>query len=257
MQNPAASLESHHHTLVQGQMRVVERMASHLARRLPACVERKDLIQDGIVGLIEALLRWTQQTTGAHFENYMALRAHGAMLDGLRALDHGSRKVRKEMRRVELAIQHLGHSYGRAPLESEVAASLGLSTEEYQRILQEAHGYLLISLEDLGGDSAETYFDQCVAENADPLVVLERAALRQALASAVLRLPDQKQTLLALYYERDLKMHEIGSVLRLSEARISQLHTQTIAQLRSNLHEHHLGTLLRPRSKSRKASVAA
>lgn len=240
--------------LVESQAHLVKSIANSLARRLPASVERADLIQDGTLGVMEALLRWTKETTGAHFENYVALRAHGAMLDGLRALDPGSRQVRKEMRRVEQAIQSLGHAHGRFPREREIAEALGISLQAYQRLLQDAQGYLLISLHDLAGEEEEAYLEHCINENADPLVVLERSGLRMALANAVKLLTKQKQTLLKLYYEDDLKMREIAEKLGLSEARISQLHTQTIAELRAAMPDGDINTLLKPRRKARDAN---
>lgn len=93
---------------------------------------------------------------------------------------------------------------------------------------------MLISLEDLGGgEDAPAYLQQCAQRNVDPFVVLEREALRKALAGAINAMPEQRKTLLRLYYEEDMKMHQIGSVLQLSESRVSQLHTLTIAQLRA------------------------
>ena len=251
------SLDVAQHPLIEAQILLVKKIAYGMARRLPASVDPADLVQDGLLGLSEAMLRWTQETNGVHFENYMAMRAHGAMLDGLRALDPGSRKVRREMRQIEIAIQHLEHRHGRVPKEHEVAESLGMSIQAYQRILQEAHGYLLISLEDLSDDSAESYLERCIAENADPLAVLERSSLRHTLAQAINRLPEQKKKLLKLYYEKGLKMHEVGAALKVSEARISQLHTQTIAQLRVVIQEGTLTTLLKPRKKRREAALAA
>lgn len=239
--------------LIQTQTPLVEKIARHLARRLPASVECSDLIQDGMVGLIEAILRWTRDTTGAHFERYVAQRARGAMLDGLRAVDPGTRQRRQEMRRVELVIQQLGHVKGRSPQEGEVAAALGMAVADYQRILQDVQGYVLISLEDLAGeDNAEHYLEHCADSNLDPLVVLERAALRKKLAECIQMLPEQKKTLLQLYYEEDKKMHEIGLLLQISEARVSQLHTHTIAQLRAALFvDDPAASLLKPRSKPR------
>jgi RNA polymerase sigma factor for flagellar operon FliA len=227
--------ESEHHRLIRKQTPLVEKIARHMARKLPASVDCDDLVQDGLLGLIDAILRGTKEMTDVRFESYVAQRAQGAMIDGLRANDPGTRQIRKDMRRVELAIQRLGHQYGRAPQEGEVAADLGLPIAEYQRILQDAHGYLLISLEDLGGDGedAPAYLRQCAQRNVDPFVVLERAALRNALAGAISAMPEQRKTLLRLYYEEDMKMHQIGSVLQLSESRVSQLHTLTIAQLRA------------------------
>jgi RNA polymerase sigma factor FliA len=222
--------------LVAEKTPVVERIARNLSRRLPRSVERDDLVQDGLMGLIDAILRWTRETAGSHFDNYVAQRAHGAMLDGLRANDPGSRALRKTMRDAELAIQRLGHQKGSPPLESEVAGALGLDIAAYQRMLQEVQGYALISLEDLGGgDNAHSYLDHCAASNMDPLGVLDRAAVRQALLEALESLPEQKQSVLQLYYEGELKMREIGEVLKISEARVSQLHSHAIAQLRAVL----------------------
>lgn len=226
--------ESEHHRLIKKQTPLVEKIARHMARKLPASVDCDDLVQDGLLGLIDAILRGTKEMTDVHFESYVAQRAQGAMIDGLRANDPGTRQIRKDMRRVELAIQRLGHHYGRPPHEGEVAADLGLPLAEYQRILQDAHGYLLISLEDLGGgEDAPAYLQQCAQRNVDPFVVLEREALRKALAGAINAMPEQRKTLLRLYYEEDMKMHQIGSVLQLSESRVSQLHTLTIAKLRA------------------------
>ena len=214
-------------------------------------MDRADLVQDGMVGLMEALLRWTRVSTGAHFQNYMAQRAEGAMLDGLRALDPGSRQVRKQMRQVEQAIQQLEHQLGRAPKPREIALALKMPLHKYQQLLQEANGYMLISLHDLDNDDAQAYLHHCISENTDPLVVLERSALKTALAHAVAQLPKQMQKILQMYYLQDLKMHEIAHQLHLSEARISQLHTQAIALLRASMPEGNITLLLQPRRKAR------
>lgn len=254
---PKSSLDAHDQKLVEAQLQMVKTIASSLARRLPASVDKADLVQDGVLGLMEALLRWTKETTGSHYENYVALRTHGAMLDGLRSLDHGSRQVRREMRRVEQAIQTLSHKLGRMPREREIAQLLDMPLLQYQRLLQEAEGYLLISLHDLAGEESELYLEHCATQNADPLAVLERASLREALAKAIKELPPQKRTLLRLYYSRDLKMREIGEHMGLSEARISQLHAQTIAQLRVTMPDGDIATLLKPRRQPRQHSRAS
>lgn len=239
--------------LVAEKTPVVEKIARNLSRRLPRSVERDDLMQDGLMGLIDAILRWTRETAGSHFDNYVAQRAHGAMLDGLRANDPGSRALRRTMREAELAIQRLGHQKGAAPLESEVARALGLDLAAYQRMLQEVQGYALISLEDLGGgDNAHDYLDQCAAFNMDPLGVLDRAAVRQTLLKAIAALPEQKRSVLQLYYEDELKMREIGDMLKISEARVSQLHSHAIAQLRAALlGGEERAEVLKPRSRPR------
>lgn len=231
---------------------LVEKIARHLVKKLPANVECDDLIQDGLMGLIDAILRSSKEVSSAQFENYVAQRARGAMLDGLRANDPGSRKTRQNMRQVELTIQQLGHQYGRLPNEKEVATALGLPLADYQQLLQEAHGYVLISLEDLGGDDADHYLAQCSSNHTDPLCVLERTALRQALATGIRALPKQKQSVLHFYYEEEQKMQAIGRHFQLSESRVSQLHAQAIAQLRAVIMEGETSpALLKPRSQPR------
>lgn len=244
---PLPQLTDHTRKLVEDHQPVVRSVANHVGRRLPPNVDKADLVQDGMVGLIEALLRWTKESTGTHFENYIALRAQGAMIDGLRAADPVSRQVRKDMRQVEQALQQLAHRLGRPPTEGELAAELSMSLADYQRLLQDAQGYVLISLQDLIGDSVDQYLQRCVEDNADPLALLERSSLRQALAESIALLPRKSQILLTLYYEHEMRMHEIAKHLGLSEARISQMHTQTIAQLRASLAERDITRLLTPR----------
>lgn len=213
---------------------MVEAMARNLVRRLPASVDCDDLIQDGHVALINSILTTSKKVTAEHFKNYVSMRVHGAMLDGLREMDHGSRQLRKEMRAVELAIQRVGHVLGRAPLEQEVAAELGMPLKKYQRMLQEASDYALISLDDIMESDSQPLLPSAALDS-DPLGVLERAALRDSLCRALGGLSKQSAEVLRLYYVEELKMHEIGKRLKVTEARISQVHAQAIAELRSSL----------------------
>lgn len=245
------ALDAQDQQLISAQMARVNSIARGLARKLPASVDRNDLVQDGLLGLIEALLRWSRSHNGAHFQNYMAQRAEGAMLDGLRALDHGSRQVRRQMRQVEKAIQQLEHQLGRTPKPREIAAALEIPLPAYQQLLQDADGYLLISLHDLDNEDALAYLQRCADEQSDPLVVLERAALKNALAQAVDQLPRQMQKVLHLYYQQDMKMREIAQQLHLTQARISQLHAQAIALLRASMPEGDISQLLQPRRQAR------
>jgi RNA polymerase sigma factor for flagellar operon FliA len=232
---------------------LVEKIAYKLASALPANIECDDLIQDGLMGLIDAIIRTSRATSGAQFESYIALRARGAMLDGLRANDPANRQIRRTMRQVEITIQRLGHEQGRAPYEGEVAAAMGMTIGDYQRVLQDAQGYLLISLEDLDiGDGVNGQLDPSAMSNSDPFVVLERRAFRQALATSIIALPKQSQTMLRLYYEDDLKMRDIGHRLGLSESRVSQIHAHAIAQLRATvLGGEYSESPLKPRRKPR------
>jgi RNA polymerase sigma factor for flagellar operon FliA len=239
--------------VVQEQGARVRALAARIARKLPLSVEREDLEQDGYLGLMEAMVRWTRETNGAHFENFIALRAQGAMLDGLRAIDPATRKVRSDMRRVELAIQRLGHRLGRAPGEGEVAAELGMPLKDYQRLLQEAQGYQLLSLEDLELDTdVQEYLYECARQHSDPLVVLERSVFRQTLALSLAELTDQEQEVLRLYYGEGYRMHEVGKAMGISESRVSQLHTKAIAELRAAMRSpDEQFTMLKPRRNQR------
>ncbi len=231
---------------------LVEKLARSLGRRLPASVEPDDLIQDGHVALINAILSTSKKVTADHFKNYVALRVQGAMLDGLRSLDHGSRQLRKDMRAVELAIQKLGHQLGRAPLEQEVAAELAMPLRKYQQMLQDAADYSLISLEDLGQSGEWELPNHSI--DANPLGMLERASLRDSLAKAIASLSRQSSTVLIHYYVDDLKMHQIGKKLHITEARVSQIHAQAIAELRALLLD---GSGAIPALKPRRSARAA
>lgn len=239
--------------LVQGQSGRVRAMARELSRKLPPSVDRQDLEQDAYVGLMQAMVRWLRATNGAHFENYVNQRARGAMLDGLRAMDPASRNLRADMRRVELAIQKLGHALGRKPREGEIAQALDMALEDYQHLLQQARDYQLLSLHDLEHEAdAPDYLAECARRNTDPLVVLERSAFREGLAQALQTLEEPLPTVLRLYYGEGLRMHEIGAELGVGESRVSQLHAQAIAQLRAALLSPEARfSMLKPRKTSR------
>jgi RNA polymerase sigma factor for flagellar operon FliA len=188
-----------------------------------------------VIGLLDAIGRY-EEGMGAQFETYAVQRIRGAMLDGLRENDWMPRGVRREMRRVEAAIQSLEHEHGRPPSEGELATALGMALAEYQKLLQEARGHQLIYLEDLGDADGEDYLDRHLGgHEPDPLELLSDKALRQSLAGAIAALPEREQLLMALYYEEDLNLREIGEVLDVSESRVCQLHTQAIARLRAAL----------------------
>lgn len=232
---------------------LVKRIARRLMRTLPASVEADDLVQDGMIGLMGAVLRSTRETTGQEFDNYVSQCVRGAMLDGLRANDMASRRVRREMRQVEVVMQQLGHKLGRQPTEGEVSAALDMSISDYQKLLQEVYGYTLVSLDDLvdHGDSEE-YLTYCATNDLSQVGALERSGFQGVLIEALRALPKQEKLILTHYYEAGRNMREIGAKLGLTEGRISQIHAQAIARLRAAV----LGgevrtTLLAPRRKKR------
>lgn len=212
---------------------LVKRIAFHLMAKLPASVDVDDLIQNGMIGLLDAMGRY-EEGLGAQFETYAVQRIRGAMLDGLRENDWLPRGVRREMRRVETAIQKLEHHYGRQPSEQELAAALDISLADYQQLLVEARGHQLIYIEDMTDGSGDSYLERHVAATGlDPLVLLEEASTREALVAAIEQLPEREKLLMALYYEQDLNLREIGAVLGVTESRVCQLHSQAVARLRA------------------------
>jgi RNA polymerase sigma factor for flagellar operon FliA len=211
---------------------LVKRIAYHLMAKLPASVQVEDLVQNGMLGLLDAIGRF-EEGMGAQFETYAVQRIRGAMLDGLRENDWLPRGVRREMRRVEAAIQQLEHQNGRAPTESELAGALGMALADYQTLLLEARGHQLVYLEDLGGED-EQYLDRNLASSTpDPLAALEDAGMRKALVNAIDALPEREKMVMALYYDEELNLREIGEVLGVTESRVCQLHSQAIARLRA------------------------
>jgi len=214
---------------------LVKRIAFHLMAKLPASVEVDDLVQNGMIGLLDAIGRY-EEGLGAQFETYAVQRIRGAMLDGLRENDWLPRSARRDMRRVEAAIHKLEHDNGCPPSEGQLAKALDLSLADYQKLLLEARGHQLVYLEDLtdgqGGDFLERHG---AAAGLDPLALLEEADTRQALVRAIETLPDREKMMMALYYEQDLNLREIGEVLGVTESRVCQLHTQAVARLRAAL----------------------
>lgn len=216
---------------------LVKRIAYHLMAKLPPSVQVDDLIQNGMIGLLDAIGRY-EDGLGAQFETYAIQRVRGSMLDGLRNNDWLPRGLRREMRRVEAAISALQQQHGRPPIESELAGSLGMSLEEYQRLLQDARGHQLVYLEDLGdddGDSDEYLERHLVSGQPNPLEALLDEDMRDNLVRAIEALPEREKLMMALYYDEELNLREIGEVLGVTESRVCQLHTQAIARLRTHV----------------------
>jgi RNA polymerase sigma factor for flagellar operon FliA len=216
---------------------LVKRIALHMMARLPASVEASDVIQAGMVGLIDAVSRY-EETQGAQFETYAVQRVRGAILDELRRNDWLPRSVRKNARRIESAIRSLEHRTGRPPLESEIAAHLELTLADYQRMLQEARGHQILYAEDFRDADGDVLFERGVADGREGVLdALLDEELRGRVAKAVESLPEREKLVMSLYYEKELNLREIGEVLGVTESRVCQLHTQAVARLRSRLGE--------------------
>lgn len=221
--------------LVQRFVPLVKRIAYHLMARLPASVQFEDIVQNGMIGLLDAMERY-EEGFGAQFETYASQRIRGAMLDGLRENDWLPRQLRREMRRIEAMINQLEHSLGRIPSERELADALGMSLADYQKTLGDARGHQLLYFEDFSGEGEEDFLERHFTDNdSDPLNILEEKNLQQSLVDAINRLPEREKLMMALYYEQDLNLREIGEVMGVTESRVCQLHTQAVARLRSQI----------------------
>ena len=217
---------------------LVRRLAHQMIAKLPANVEIDDLIQVGMIGLSDALGRF-DAAQGVQFETFASQRIRGAMLDELRGADWMSRGTRKQQRDIESAVHRLEQKLGRAPVESEIAKEMGFTLLEYQEMLGKVRGTQLIYLEDMSGDDGDSdYLDRHVTdEGNDPLSLLQDHRMRHALVDAIKNLPEREQFVMSMYYEQDMNLKEIAAVLGVTESRVCQLHSQSIARLRVKLRE--------------------
>lgn len=217
--------------LVMSNVSLVKRIAHHLAARLPASVDVDDLIQAGMVGLLEAAGNFDPDR-GASFETYAGIRIRGAMLDDIRKNDWTPRSVHHKYRRVSETIHAIEAELGRAAEADEIAAKLEITIDEYHRILNDSASARLFSLE-------ETYDEPSLqrpppaSQTAGPDESLFREQFHEQLAGAIEKLPERERLVLSLYYEQELNLKEIGQVLDISESRVCQIHGQAVLRLRS------------------------
>lgn len=236
-------------SLVEQYAPLVRRQALQLVSRLPASVELDDLIQAGMMGLLDAVRRY-QVLVQAQFETYAITRIRGAMLDELRSQDWLPRSVRSKSRQIDNAIQALRQRLLREPLESEIAAELDLPLEQYHVLLEEAVGVQVVHYEDLGSPADSdrhdvlAYLDQEASHSSpllNPLDQLLSHGLRTALIGAIDALPEREKLLLSLQFEKDLNQKEIALVLGVTEGRVSQLRSQAVARIRAGLEKESWG----------------
>jgi RNA polymerase sigma factor for flagellar operon FliA len=219
---------------------LVRRLAHHMMAKLPASIQVDDLIQVGLIGLSEALTRF-EASQGVQFETFATQRIRGAMIDELRENDWMSRGSRKSQKEIEVALHRLEHRLGRSPTESEIAAELGMNLAEYQALLNKVRGTQLVYLEDMAGsgDGEDSFLDRHVIDtDSDPMQLLRDQRLRQSLVEAIKLLPEREQYIMSMYYEKDMNLKEIAAVLGITESRVCQLHSQSIARLRSKMRAH-------------------
>jgi RNA polymerase sigma factor for flagellar operon FliA len=214
----------------------VKRIAYHLVGRLPPQVEVEDLMQAGMMGLLEAAQNFATGR-GASFETYAGIRIRGAMLDALRKLDWAPRSVHRKARAAAQALREVEALRGSEANEADVAAHMGVSLSEYQRIVQDTLGCQLLRLNDADGD--DSALDRLPDGAPDPEASALDDSLRQAIIEAIQVLPERERLVLSLYYEQELNLKEIGAVLKVTESRVCQLHGQALLRLKAQLTEWH------------------
>lgn len=219
--------------LLEQHSSLVKRIAYHLLARLPASVIVDDLIQSGMIGLLEAANNF-DNTKGASFETFAGIRIRGAMLDEIRRGDWTPRSVHKNSRMISEAIKTLEAELGRDVSDIEVAEKLDISLNEYHHILNEVNGGKIIGIEDLGvsEDAVSSFEDK---NNTDPYHNIEHVVFKKSLVECITTLPEREALVLSLYYDEELNLREIGQVLDVSESRVSQIHSQALHRLKARM----------------------
>ena len=229
------SIEQQQTDLVTEHATLVKRIAYHLMNRLPPSVQVDDLIQAGMIGLLEASGKY-DASQGASFETYAGTRIRGAMLDEIRRSDWAPRSLHRKVRQVSQVIREIEMEQSRDARDSEVAERMEISLDEYHQILRDAAGHRVISVEDLvsGTDSVS---EGMSARMCGPEDAMETGEFGEALSAAIGTLPEREQLVMSMYYDEEMNMREIGGVLGVSESRVCQIHGQALVRLRSRLVE--------------------
>ncbi|MFM4705157.1 RNA polymerase sigma factor FliA [Aeromonas bivalvium] len=224
------------YVLVERHAPLVKRIAQHLLARLPSSVLLDDLIQAGMIGLLEASRNF-DGSKGASFETYAGIRIRGAMLDEIRRGDWVPRSVHRNSRTIADAIENVEQAHGRDARDTEVAAYMGVGLGEYHAMLQDVSCGKIIGIEDLG--VSEDVIGGPEAGNNLGFDELAAERFQAALAENIGRLPEREALVLSLYYDEELNLREIGEVLNVSESRVSQIHSQAMHRLRARLRDWH------------------
>lgn len=231
--------EEERNRLLMENLPQVHYIAKRIHDRLPPHLPFEDLVNAGIVGLLEAIRNF-DASRGTQVRTFAELRIRGAILDSLREMDWSPRALRRKSRQLEESHTKLRHALERSPSEQELAHDMHISVEELRVLLCDLRGLNLGSIqameqEDGKGDQVFKYTPNSPDE--DPYYLCLQSELKRYLAMSVDELPDREKKLLALYYKEDLTMKEVGSVLGIGEGRVSQLHTAAMARLRARMRE--------------------
>ena len=219
--------------LVEKHASLVKRIACHLINRLPASVQLEDLIQAGMIGLLEASRNY-DHTQGASFETYAGIRIRGSMLDEIRKNDWAPRSVHRKARMVAEAVREIENSEGRDARDTEIADTLDISLDEYYKILQDNSYHKVLSVEDMGVGE-ESLLENLSDNSPGILDGLQKEDMQMIISEAVASLPERERLVMALYYDEELNLREIGAVMGVSESRVSQIHSQAVIRLQARL----------------------
>lgn len=223
----------HADKLIRQHATLVKRIAHHLMARLPSNVQVDDLIQAGMMGLLEAAKKY-EASKGASFETYAGIRIRGSMMDEVRKGDWVPRSVHRNSRRISEAIKVVEDREGRDAQDEEIAVELGMTLDEYFACLKDSNGGKLFSFEEMS-EQGDVLSDNIVGETSSPARSFQEASFKAHLANEIDTLPERERLVLSLYYEEELNLKEIGLVLEVSESRVSQIHSQAAIRLRSRM----------------------
>ncbi len=224
---------TNHSQVVEKHASLVKRIACHLINRLPASVQLEDLIQAGMIGLLEASKNY-DPLQGASFETYAGIRIRGSMLDEIRKNDWAPRSVHRKARMVAEAVREIENEHGRDARDTEIAATLDMPIEDYYKILQDNSYHKVLSVEDMGLGE-ESLLDNLSDNAPGVLDGLQKEDMQRIIAEAVASLPERERLVMALYYDEELNLREIGAVMGVSESRVSQIHSQAVIRLQARM----------------------
>ncbi|MCL4781329.1 MAG: RNA polymerase sigma factor FliA [Gammaproteobacteria bacterium] len=221
--------------LVQEHAPLVKRIANHLRGRLPHGVDLDDLLQVGLIALLDAARQYSP-AKGASFETYASIRVRGAMLDEVRSTDWTPRSVYRRQRELTAAIQKVENRTGNPAEPREIAAELGISLDDYFQMVSAATTHRLFSLDQDEDSGNESRLQEIPDPDAEPCTELESDEFRAALGEAIRTLPEREALVMSLYYEEELNLKEIGEVLGVTESRVCQIHGQALSRVRARVH---------------------
>jgi len=223
------------HDLVKQYTSLVRRIAHHLMGRLPPSVQTEDLVQAGMIGLLEAAKNY-DKSKGASFETYAGIRIRGSMLDEIRKGDWAPRSVHRNTRKIAQTIRNIENNMGRDAKDYEIAKALEVSLDQYHKMLQDTNNTRIFGFDDIGVNE-DMMGEGMVGTFPNPMEGLQKQDFQKLLANCIAKLPERERLVLALYYDEELNLREVGEVLGVSESRISQIHSQAMIRLQSRMKE--------------------